>query len=325
MTLVRFFFAFLFSVLFSQAAFSTSITMVQDGDWGNTDTWGGAGPPGCFDSIIIPAGMSVTITNTVNLTGCPPIQVFVYGELIFQNGKKLELSNGSVVWVYSGGSIDVGSGGGSSTYITIDGGQYWNAADGPLVGPGVLCQSCALPIELLSFTAELAAGIVYINWQTASEMGNDYFWVQRSVDGINWTNTIWHDGAGNSTELINYNEEDRSPLFGISYYRLMQVDENGLFSYSETRVVSNGGFFTDEQLLVISNSSQAQQSVVVYFSESIDGEVDLSITGVSGAVLFTEKVILENEKWVVITINRPVSTGIYVVKANYLIEKVFFQ
>jgi hypothetical protein len=316
----------LFVLLFcTNKSTATSITAIQDGNWANSDTWGGAGPPGCFDSIIIPAGIDVTITATQNLTGCPPVQVFVDGSLIFQNGKKLELPNGSVVWVSSTGYIDVGSGGGSSTYITIDGDQYWNAADGPLTGPAVLCQNCALPIELLNFEASLNDGVVTLNWQTASEEQNDFFWIQRSIDGFNWENIAWQDGAGNSSALISYNAEDRQPVLGLSYYRLKQVDMNGAFSFSPTRVISNGQFFSDQQLLVLTSSSGLNQNVVVYFAEPIDGEVEIKIISVSGAIIYSQKIILDDEKWVVISMDKLISAGIYAVKANQLIEKVFFQ
>lgn len=304
---------------------ASTITATQNGDWSATDTWGGAGPPGCFDTIVIPAGFTVTVTTMVDLTACPPVYILVQGTLAFQAGKKMDLPDGSVVFIAPGGSLNGGGGSGNSNWITIDGDPYWTAGDGNLSGPAILCQSCALPIELINFTAHLSEGIVYLNWQTASETDNDYFWVQRSVDGFTWENILWKDGAGNSSSLVSYDAEDRTPLLGLSYYRLKQVDMNGAFTYSDTRVISNGQFFSDQQLLVLSSASGSQHNIVVYFSEPIDGEVELSIVGVSGAIIYSEKLVLDNEKWIVITLDHPISAGIYAVKANHLIEKVFFQ
>jgi hypothetical protein len=313
---------------FSFTAKASSVTATQDGNWGTTDTWGGnAVPDGspCYDTIIIPTGITVTITNTVDLTACPSTIVFVNGDLIFQNGKKLNLSNGSVVWVSATGYIDVGSGGGSSTYITIDGDQYWNAADGPFIGPGVLCQNCSLPIELFSFTAELIDGVVDLKWQTASEEENDYFIVQRSVDGFTWESIAVVDGAGNSSVLISYESEDRIPYLGLSYYRLKQVDMNGAFSFSETRVISNGQFYSDQEMLILSQTSGSQSTFVIYFEEPLNGTLNLYITAVNGAIIYSESRETASEEWVVVHLDQPLAAGMYVVAANQKIDKTFAQ
>lgn len=327
------FFCFLY---LPQKANATSITATQSGNWNQTDTWGGnAVPDGtpCYDTIIIPPSITVTITATVDLTGCPPVVIIVEGNLAFQNGRRLHLPDGSVVFIEPGGTLNNGGGGGNSTLITIDGDNYWSAGCtgspppncGVIAGPGVICQNCALPIELLSFNADLGDGLVYLTWETASETENDYFWVQRSTDGFTWENILWHDGAGNSSSLISYMMEDRQPLLGLSYYRLKQTDMNGAFSFSDVKVVSNGQFHTDQELLVISSSNGVGNQVVVYFSEPIEGNAEIMIAGLSGAVILAETIKLDSEQWVVLTINRSLASGIYVVKSNQLIEKVFFE
>ncbi|MBI3136382.1 MAG: hypothetical protein HYZ14_17030 [Bacteroidetes bacterium] len=318
-------FAVLFLFFSLSKSYATTVTATQNGNWNQTDTWSPATVPGCFDTIVIPAGITVTITVTVNLTACPPVYILVEGTLTFQTGKKLDLPDGSVVYIAPGGSLTGGGGGGSSNWITIAGSPYWTAGDGNLTGPAILCQSCSLPIELVNFTADLNDGVVLLQWQTASEEENDYFWVQRSTDGFTWENLAMVDGAGNSSVLIDYAAEDRNPQLGMSYYRLKQVDMNGSFSYSPTRVISNGDFYSDQQLLVLSSSSEAQHNVVIYFAEPIKGDVEILIVGVTGAVLYSEKLMADSEMWVAITLDRPVSAGIYAIRANQTIEKVFFQ
>src|SRR5687768_15389487 len=171
-------------IIYSSTVFATTITADQTGNWNQNTTWNIDAVPGCFDTIVIPAGITVTITVTVNLTSCPPVYILVQGTLHFQSGKKLDLPDGSVVYMAPGGSLTGGGGGGNSNWITIDGDSYWTAGDGNVSGPAILCQSCSLPIELVSFTANLAEGVVSVQWQTASEQDNDYFWVQRSQDGF---------------------------------------------------------------------------------------------------------------------------------------------
>lgn len=90
-----------------------------------------------------------------------------------------------------------------------------------------------LPIELLYFNANYNGKTVDLNWETASEINNDYFTIERSSDGVNFESLSTTKGAGNSTNKIKYSDADTSPLNGISYYRLKQTDFDGNFSYSQ--------------------------------------------------------------------------------------------
>ncbi len=93
----------------------------------------------------------------------------------------------------------------------------------------------ALPIELVFFKAEVSLlGSVQFLWQTASETNNDYFTIERSIDGMKWISVDRIPGAGNSFEIINYSFEDIKPFGGRSYYRLKQTDYDGAFSFSNT-------------------------------------------------------------------------------------------
>lgn len=96
----------------------------------------------------------------------------------------------------------------------------------------------ALPIELVDFSALLKNDrTVELAWQTASEKDNDYFTIERSVDGENWVAIQEIDGAGNSTTSINYTTTDIVSGKGIFYYRLKQTDFDGAFTYSDIRAV----------------------------------------------------------------------------------------
>lgn len=90
-----------------------------------------------------------------------------------------------------------------------------------------------LPVELISFTANAQEQTVQLVWETASEIDNDYFAVQRSVDGVNFKKIGEVAGNGNTVEVIRYEFVDQIPVSGISYYQLKQVDFNGVFEYSD--------------------------------------------------------------------------------------------
>lgn len=95
-----------------------------------------------------------------------------------------------------------------------------------------------LPIELTSFEAIPIDRHVELRWETATEINNDYFTIEKTQDGstIHSIDTI--QGAGNSSATQEYVTTDAEPFEGTSYYRLKQVDYNGAFTYSEWREVS---------------------------------------------------------------------------------------
>jgi len=99
-------------------------------------------------------------------------------------------------------------------------------------------QNNPLPIQLLSFDAFEHRGDVKLNWATATEINNDYFTIQRSRSGDNFTDLFTVDGAGNSSTTLNYSAFDYNPGFGINYYRLKQTDYDGRVSFSHVRQVT---------------------------------------------------------------------------------------
>ena len=95
------------------------------------------------------------------------------------------------------------------------------------------------PIELLYFDAIPNEHLnkVDLSWATMSEINNRHFQIQRSADGRNWQSITQIQGAGNSVEENSYSSKDHQPLNGMSYYRLKQVDFDGVHSFSAIKAV----------------------------------------------------------------------------------------
>jgi hypothetical protein len=111
-------------------------------------------------------------------------------------------------------------------------------------GPGISSQTVSfspsespLAVKLVSFTAEQQSKRVKLNWTTASETDNSYFTIERSTDGAEWKEIKKVNGAGNSTNIINYESYDEAPVAGNVYYRLKQTDLDGQSSYSDIQLV----------------------------------------------------------------------------------------
>ncbi len=91
-----------------------------------------------------------------------------------------------------------------------------------------------LPVELLRFTANLnELKEVELSWQTASEVDNDYFIVEKSRDGYVFEELGNVNSLGDAQQIQSYDLLDNQPYRGVSYYRLKQVDLDGSFSYSQ--------------------------------------------------------------------------------------------
>ncbi|HXA02677.1 MAG TPA: T9SS type A sorting domain-containing protein [Cytophagaceae bacterium] len=111
--------------------------------------------------------------------------------------------------------------------------------------------SCTLPVELIKFNAEKSGSGVLLTWATATEINNNYFEVQRSADGINFTSIGTVKGNGTSSSTIYYRFNDPFPLPDANYYRLVQQNKDGTKENSGVVAVSIEGI----QISVFPNPS----------------------------------------------------------------------
>lgn len=303
-------------------SFSTITTATSSGDWFEGSVWDN-GVPGCFDTIVIPFGVQVDITSTVDLEACPDsILVEIHGRLEFQNGKKLKLPCFSDVLVYPGGSVGVGSGGGSSTYIEICNTQYWNAGSGDLTGPSSLCDGgCpplpwALPIELLFFQAEMDDETREVNlyWATATEVDNDFFTIEKSTNGTDWTEVKTVDGSGTKYSKTNYSDVDSKPFAGTSYYRLKQTDFDGEYSYSPIVSVNSSPI---NGISLYPNPSHQGDQIVVNFPDYGVNTIDVLIYSVDGKIVQQTLLDLEDSHQMIVDIDDSFEPGYYLLRTEF--------
>jgi|CZKP01.1.fsa_nt_gi hypothetical protein len=97
----------------------------------------------------------------------------------------------------------------------------------------------ATPVELTSFSASVEKGAVNLSWNTATEINNMGFNVERSANKSDWTKIAFVQGHQNSTSTISYSYVDKSvSQSGTYYYRLKQIDNDGSFKYSSITEIS---------------------------------------------------------------------------------------
>lgn len=94
---------------------------------------------------------------------------------------------------------------------------------------------CLLPVEFMDFDAYPSPYDVTLKWSVASERGMERYDVERSLDGETFEVIGAVDAVGNSSTTLTYAFIDRAPHVGRNYYRLNQIDQAGLRSYSPLR------------------------------------------------------------------------------------------
>ncbi len=100
-----------------------------------------------------------------------------------------------------------------------------------------------LPVKLLNFSAMLNSNNkVNLNWATASETNSSHFIVERSIDGINYSDAAMLFSHGNTSSKSEYTYTDNivNVTSPVIYYRLRSVDVDGRAEYSATRIIRIG-------------------------------------------------------------------------------------
>ncbi len=177
-----------------------------------------------------------------------------------------------------------------------------------------------LPIELLYFNATYNGSTVDATWQTASEINNDYFTVERSLDGIHFfaVGVIVPSKAkgGNSTSDLSYYLNDDNVTPGVYYYRLKQTDFNGEFKYSNIAVVEIKGN-ADFSFNISPNPSDGTALNSIITAEK-GQEVVIVVYDVLGQELYSKIVVTEQKGNAVYAIDllQKLSKGVYMITAT---------
>ncbi len=104
-----------------------------------------------------------------------------------------------------------------------------------------------LPVSLLSFNAVCENTTTTLKWETATETNSDYFEIQKSTDGVNFTSIGAVKGSGNSSQIKHYTFADPNGSTLNAYYRLKQVDFNKQARYYNIiQATNNCATFTEE-------------------------------------------------------------------------------
>lgn len=203
--------------------------------------------------------------------------------LSFENGYSCGISQLSDLRVSSWNGSLWANNGNQSTTGDISFGTITASSSPSIWGEFTLSSVTAeniMPIELVSFKAfyNNTSNSVELSWTTASETNSNYFQTERSTDGINWDIVSTVNASGFSTTAMNYISKDCNPLKGTSYYRLKEVDFDGVFFYSPLQEVNINQIISD---LTLRPNPFRDQLVLNFYGED-DSAANIVIRNIFG-------------------------------------------
>jgi len=171
-------------------------------------------------------------------------------------------------------------------------------------------EDAALPISLISFEGEAEEDQVVLRWTTGSEFENSFFRIERSSNGIDFVPIGFVDGAGTTNDVINYNFVDRNPLQPVNFYRLVDVDFNGIENTSElVRVAFTAQI---EKPVLYPNPVRLGDDIYIKVAESVQIE-NLRLIQLNGAQV---PVDIYRERDRAVLRSRYTRQGVYIISAT---------
>ena len=173
-----------------------------------------------------------------------------------------------------------------------------------------------VPVELTSFSAAVNGSSVVLNWQTATEINNSGFEVERLMSNV-WEKIGFVTGAGTTSETRSYSFADENVQAGTYSYRLKQIDFDGSFYYSKA-VEAEVGFTPSEYSLNQNYPNPFNPNTSISFSVPSESFVTVKIYNMLGQEITTlfsgnSKAGIHSLNW-----NGKDSNGTNVSSGNYI-------
>jgi hypothetical protein len=243
----------------------------------------------CSPAPVVPVFTPANVTITANQTVTYTVTNAVAGSFYAISDAITGASLGTGAWAASSGTLML------TTIPITTPGNYSIVVTGTLLTGLNVCAAVpaaatvdvtgTLPLNLLQFTAKRAGAKIELNWQTANEQKTDYFLIERSTDGYNYSTIGRVKAGGNSNTLLNYYFADGYPADGNNYYRLKMIDADLKSTYSNVVLLKASG---NELLKIWPNPFTKQLNLA--FNAQHTGKVQLKITDTEGRIVYTQPI-----------------------------------
>jgi hypothetical protein len=142
-------------------------------------------------------------------------------------------------------------------------------------------------VEISYFSSQCNDGNVLLQWETASEINSNRFYIERSSDGNQFQTIGSLPAAGYSSSETQYAFTDKNPPASIAYYRLREMDFNGTQQYSATITSQCTALFSQLQIL---SAMITDAYIDIHFTAPHDGDYLLELYDMNGSRSISERI-----------------------------------
>jgi hypothetical protein len=129
-----------------------------------------------------------------------------------------------------------------------------------------------------------------LKWQTATELNNKAFTIQRSSDGLSFITIGIINGAGTTNTPRSYDFADNKPS-RKNYYRMLQTDFDGTTTiYTSTNIVNTNGCFdkiSNGVDALYPNPNKTNTASFKFYTEQTEEQVSIEVFDNLGRIMQT--------------------------------------
>jgi Secretion system C-terminal sorting domain/G8 domain len=301
----------------------TTLTSSGSGAWSSPQSWDKKRIPGDKDIIVIQAGHSIELRGDVHLKN---ITLRVIGTLSLNGSKSIHLNTGSIINVISGGRITAqNSSGAGAIFIggaaKFRGNKIFNNAWGPGLIYGLAYATSTtgnidhsgagfiignLPAVWQDFNLfRTSDDHVQMVWVTSHETGARVFRIERSRNAQLWEVIGEIESPGSPGSQNIYNFVDSDPGSGLVYYRVKEIDPDGVYKFSSVRSLRMALKMVSDNIY----PNPAHSSIHIRYKKTTDGNSKLVVYNVNGQ---TKR-----------SVNLPVGTDLHILDVSDLQKGVY--
>jgi Secretion system C-terminal sorting domain len=225
-------------------------------------------------------------------------------------------STGSLYYIAKS-SIAGGNGSGPGTSTVQVQGPIWSGTCVTDLASNFFPGNSILPIKLISFSGSLKNNITTLTWETENAMNFSHFDIERSFNGIDFTDVGSKPFAGDYARRTSYSfADDLSAVPGnVIYYRLKMVDVDANFKYSNVILIRKGSKIIG---LTINPNPVIRGGMATVRLESVNrGTTEFKVVDMSGKILLSQKNnISEGTNSISISNLERLQPGMYILQMN---------